>query len=45
MRGMRSTSRHLRRNKQRLTKQQLARQHRPMNQQVVEKMLARHGRQ
>lgn len=30
--------------RQKLTRQQLARLHRPMNQQVVEKMLARHGR-
>jgi hypothetical protein len=35
----------LRRQNRKLTRQQLARSHRPMNQQVVEKMLARHGRQ
>lgn len=46
MRGMRHTARHLKQNKQKQTRQMLARQHpaRPMNQQVVEKILARHGR-
>jgi len=47
MRGMRRVALALakqRRERERQTRQQLARQHRPMSQQVVEKILDRHGR-
>jgi hypothetical protein len=47
MRGLRSVTSALakqRRERERQTRQQLARQHRPMSNQLVEKILDRHGR-